>query len=127
MPYRKKQLRLNLFLGSIWSINFGLKFFLSDGPEWFDYFWLVLSLFYFSYYLYQNKYGYVNIKNGMIMVDGPWGKKVNLSEVKRIKPFAGDLILKTDHKDLHIISQQIEPDNMKLLQDELEQMVANDP
>jgi len=36
----------------------------------------------------------LTIENGIINVNGPFGKKLNLTEIKRIKKFAGDYIRK---------------------------------
>jgi hypothetical protein len=55
-------------------------------------------------------------------VNGPLGKKLKLTEIKRIKKFAGDYILKTDKKELTINTQFIEPNSMVELNAELEKL-----
>jgi hypothetical protein len=64
----------------------------------------------------------VTIENGIINVNGPFGKKLNLNEVKRIKKFAGDFILKTDNKEMTINTQIIEPTSLSELNEELEKL-----
>lgn len=55
-------------------------------------------------------------------MNGPLGKKLKLTEIKRIKKFAGDYILKTDKKELTINTQFIEPNSMVELNAELEKL-----
>ena len=57
----------------------------------------------------QEKIQIRNHENGEIKVNGPLGKKLNLTDIKRIKKFAGDYIIKTDKKELTINTQVIEP------------------
>ena len=64
----------------------------------------------------------MTIENGIINVNGPFGKKINLTEIKRIKKFAGDYILKTDKNELTINTQIIEPKSLTELNAELEKL-----
>ena len=50
------------------------------------------------------------------------GKKLNLTEIKRIKKFAGDYILKTDKSELTINTQIIDPNSLAELNAELEKL-----
>ena len=97
--YKKRQLNFNLIFGIIWFVYFFVQFYFDDKLHWIDYGWILISLTYFGIYFYQKKYKYVSIENGIITVNGPFGKKLNLTEIKRIKKFAGDYIIKTDKKN----------------------------
>jgi len=55
-------------------------------------------------------------------VNGPFGKKLILTEIKRIKKFAGDYILKTDEKELTINTQIIDPNSLAELNAELKKL-----
>ena len=77
---------------------------------------------YLGLYFYQKNYKYLTIENGIINVNGPFGKKLNLTEIKRIKKFAGDYILKTDKKELTINTQIIDPNSLAELNAELEKL-----
>ena len=90
--------------------------------NWTDYGWIVISLMYLGMYFYQKNYNYLTIENGIIKVNGPFGKKLNLIEIKRIKKFAGDYILKTDEKELAINTQIINPSSLAELNAELEKL-----
>jgi len=110
--YKKRHLNINLILGIIWLVWFFVFDFNKEEMNWTDYGWLVISIAYLSIYFYQKKYKYVSIENGILTVNGPIGKKLNLTEIKRIKKFAGDYILKTDKKELTINTQIIDPNSL---------------
>lgn len=120
--YKKRQLNINLIFGLIWLVWFFIGVFVKDEPNWTDYGWIVISLVYFGLYFYQKNYKYLTIKNGRINVNGPFGKKLKLNEIKQIKRFAGDYILKTDTKELTISTQIIDPISLAELNSELEKL-----
>lgn len=118
--YKKRHLNINFILGIIWLVWFFVFDFNKEEMNWTDYGWLVISIAYLSIYFYQKKYKYVSIENGILTVNGPIGKKLNLTEIKRIKKFAGDYILKTDKKELTINTQIIDPNSLAELNAVLE-------
>jgi hypothetical protein len=120
--YKKKHLNVNLILGLVWLIWFFVGIFGKEKPNWIDYGWIVISLIYLGLYFYQKKYKYLTIENGIINVNGPFGKKLNLTEIKRIKKFAGDYILKTEKKELTINTHIIDPKSLTELNAELEKL-----
>ena len=109
IQYKKRQLNFNLIFGIIWLTYFFVKLIFDEELHWIDYGWTLISLTYFGTYFYQKKY--VSIENGILTVNGPFEKKLNLTEIKRIKKFAGDYIIKTDKKELTINTQIIEPNS----------------
>ena len=122
IEHKKKHLNVNLILGLVWLIWFFVGVFGKEEPNWTDYGWIVISILYLGLYFYQNNYKYLTIENGIINVNGPFGKKLNLSEIKRIKKFAGDYILKTDKNELTINTQIIDPNSLAELNTELEKL-----
>jgi hypothetical protein len=120
--YKKKHLNVNLILGLVWLIWFFVGVFGKKEPNWTDYGWIVISIMYLGLYFYQKNYKYLTIENGIINVNGPFGKKLNLTEIKRIKKFAGDYILKTDKNELTINTQIIDPNSLAELNTELEKL-----
>jgi hypothetical protein len=120
--YKKRHLNINLILGLVWLVWFLLAILLKEEPFWTDYGWLFISIAYLGIYAYQEKYKYLTIENGMIQVNGPVRKKLNLSEVTQIRKFAGDYILKTDSKELTINTQIIETASLTELNKELEKL-----
>src|SRR5690554_2974857 len=122
IQYKKRQLNFNLIFGIIWLTYFLVKLIFDEELHWIDYGWILISLTYFGTYFYQKKFKYVSIENGILTVNGPLGKKLNLTEIKRIKKFAGDYIIKTDNKELTINTQIIEPNSLAELNAELEKL-----
>ena len=122
IEYKKKHLNVNLIFGLFWLIWFFIVVFGKEEPNWTDYGWIFISLMYLGLYFYQKNYKYLTIENGIINVNGPLGKKLNLTEIKRIKKFAGDYIIKTDKKELTINTQIIEPNSLAELNAELEKL-----
>jgi len=120
--YKKKHLNVNLILGLVWLTWFFVGVFGKEKPNWTDYGWIVISIMYLGLYFYQKNYKYLTIENGIINVNGPFGKKLNLTEIKRIKKFAGDYILKTEKKELTINTQIIDPKSLAELNAELEKL-----
>ena len=96
IAFKQRHLNVSLIFGLIWSVWFFVGVFGKEEPNWTDYGWIFISLMHFGLYFHQKNYKYLTIENGIINVIGPFGKKLNLTEIKRIKKFAGDYILKTD-------------------------------
>lgn len=122
IAYKKRQLNVNLILGLVWLTWFFIGILTKEEPGWIDYGWILISLMYLGLYFYQKTYKYVSIENGIINVNGPLGKKLNLNEIKRIKKFAGDYILKTDKNELTINTKIIDPNSQTELDAELEKL-----
>ena len=120
--YKKKHMNINLIFGLIWLVWFFIGILTKDEPNWTDYGWIVISAMYLIGYFYQRQNKYLTIENGIIKINSPFGKKLNLTEIKRIKKFAGDYILKSDKKDLTINTQIIDPNSLAELNAELEKL-----
>ncbi|MAN29137.1 MULTISPECIES: hypothetical protein [Mesonia] len=120
--YKKKHMNINLIFGLIWLVWFFIGILTKDEPNWTDYGWIVISAMYLIGYFYQRQNKYLTIENGIIKINSPFGKKLNLTEIKRIKKFAGDYILKTDKKELTINTQIIDPNSLAELNAELEKL-----
>ena len=122
IAYKKRNLNINLILGIVWLI-FGLLSLNYNGENnWTDYGYLVFGILYLILYFYQIRNKYMTIENGILKINGSFGKKINLTEIKRIKKFAGDYILKTDKKELTINTQIIDPNSLAELNVELEKL-----
>ena len=120
--YKKKQVNLNLFLGIVWLANAIVQTVVNENPSWFDYIWYLLSGFYLIAFFYQKKEKYLTIENGIIKQNWPFGKKLNLTEIKRIRHFAGEYILKTELKQMKINIGLIEDESLSDLKSELKKL-----
>ncbi len=122
IKYKNRALQFNLFFGIVWLAFFGLKLFFAENMHWLDYGWLIISAAYFAIYFYHKKYAYRTIENGFLNVNGPFGKTLNLTEIKRVKKFAGDYILKTNNKKVTIHTFAIDPDSSAALNEALKEL-----
>ncbi|EDP72282.1 hypothetical protein FBALC1_14312 [Flavobacteriales bacterium ALC-1] len=122
IQYKKRHLNINLFFGIVWLIFGLLGIFTKEELYWTDYGWLIISMLYFTIYFYQKQNKYLSIENGMLKLNSPFGKKIKLTEIKRIKKFAGDYIIKTDKTELTISTQIIDPNSLVELNTELEKL-----
>ena len=81
-----------------------------------------MSVLYLGLYFYQKENQYLVIENGFIKYNRPFGSKLDLSEVKAIRKFAGDYILKSDNKDFTIDTQLVAPESLVALKAELNKL-----
>lgn len=120
--YKKRHLNVNLIFGLIWLVWFFIGVFGKEEPNWTDYGWIVISLMYLGMYFYQKNYNYLTIENGFIKQNWPFGKKMNLNEIKRIRHFAGEYILKSELKKMKINIQLINEESLLELKTELKKL-----
>jgi hypothetical protein len=122
IAYKRRNLNINLISGIVWLIFGLLSLNYSEENRWTDYGYLVFGILYLILYFYQRRNKYLTIENGILKINGSFGKKINLNEIKQIKKFAGDYILKSDKKKLTINTQIIEPNSLVELNAELEKL-----
>nr|WP_299036256.1 hypothetical protein [uncultured Tenacibaculum sp.] len=122
IPYKKKQLNINLILGIVWLINGIIQTFFDEKLRWYNFGWFILSGVYFIIYINQKTKNYLTIENGIIKENYPFGKKINLDEIKLIKHLAGDIILKTEKTELTINTLLIDEKSIPELKTELKKL-----
>ena len=106
-------------------VLFGLflfEFFSAEGPNWINYGWLVFSALVLWAYLYMIMYKYIKIEHGVLTVISPLRKKINLEDIKAIKKFAGDYILKTDKRKLIVNTRIMDLNSLSDLNRELKKL-----
>jgi len=118
IAYKKKHLRVNLFLGIMWLVLAFLNFNYGE-TNWINYGYLVIALLYLTRWFYQYQNQYLTIDKGIIKENWPFGKEINLDEIQQIKYFAGDLILKTHNSQITINKQLIDEKSFTDLENEL--------
>jgi hypothetical protein len=123
--YKKKHININLIFGIVWLVNGIIQVALNENSNWMEYIWFVLSGIYFVVYMYQKKEKYLTIENGVIKQNWPFGNKIKLTEIKQIKHFSGDYILKSDKKEMKINIRLIDENSMSDLKAELEKLNVN--
>jgi len=105
-----------------WLIFGAINLFFNDFGKWTTYTWFGISLMYILIYSFDYFNQYLTIQNGIIKENHLFGKKIVLTEIKQIKKFAGDYIIKTDKAEMTINTQIIDPDSLADLNTELENL-----
>ena len=88
IDYKKKHLNVNLIFGIIWLLYGIIKVIDNEKLNWIDYGWFVLAAIYLGTFFYKKKEKYLTIENEVLSINSPFAKKINLTEIKRIKKFA---------------------------------------
>lgn len=122
IQYRKNRHNFNIIFGILFLTLSLLGIFTRDNTSWTEYCFLIMSCSYFGTYFYEKKNQYLTIENGVISVNKPFGKKINLTEIKQIIKYAGDYTLKTDKTKLKINTQIIELNSLSELDAVLEKL-----
>ena len=118
--YSKKRRKYELIQGIFWILLFILGVLFSDRKNDFFYLYLIMGLIHF--YLHLKVKYYLSIKNNIIKQNYIFGKKIDLSEIKSIKHFAGEYILRTDKRKMRIDIGSIEKSSLAELRDELKKL-----
>jgi hypothetical protein len=119
--FTKKRLKHYLIFGILWLV-LGTTAVIFNSDNIFNYGYLIIGILYFGTYLFENNKHYLTIENGTISKNHLIPKKINLNEIKRIKKFAGDYILKTDSTELRINTELIEKNSLAELNTVLENL-----
>ena len=77
------------------------------------------GIFMFIIYYFENRKQYLTLKNGELIKNSLFPKKIKLAEIKSIKEFAGDLKLITQNTEFIIDTQIVEPNSLEELKNEL--------
>tara|TARA_Y100000385_G_C13098960_1_gene643197 strand:+ start:1473 stop:1859 length:387 start_codon:yes stop_codon:yes gene_type:complete len=119
--FTKKRLKHYLIFGIVW-LALGTTAVIFNSDNVFNYGYLIIGILYFGTYLFENNKQYLTIENGIISKNQLIPKKIKLNEIKRIKKFAGDYILKTDSTELRINTELIEKKSLTELDTVLENL-----
>jgi hypothetical protein len=118
--YSKKRRKYDLFY-TIFCLLIGiLSLFFSETNHMFLYLYMPLGLI--SLYRYIKVKYYLIIEKGVLKQNYIFGKKIDLSEIKSIKHFAGDYILRTDKRKLTINISWVDQSSLAELRDELKKL-----
>ena len=118
--YNKKRHKYELFQGIFWILLFVLGILFSDRKNVFFYLYLIMGLIHI--YLHLKVKYYLSIENNIIKQNYIFGKKMDLSEIKSIKHFAGEYILRTDTRKMKIDIGSIEKSSLVSLKGELKKL-----
>lgn len=108
--FKKKHLKTSLIFGLLWLSLGIVALFFSSGTI-LKYGYLAMGVLYIALCLFHYKKQYLSIENGTITKHDLISQKMNLNEIKHVKKFAGDYILKSDTAELTINTEVIEEDS----------------
>ena len=118
--YSKKRRKYDLFY-TIFCLLIGiLSLFFSETNHKFLYLYMPLGLI--SLYRYIKVKYYLIIEKDVLKQNYIFGKKMDLSEIKSIKHFAGEYILRTDTRKMKIDIGSIEKSSLVSLKGELKKL-----
>ena len=118
--YSRKKRKYDLFY-IIFCLLIGiLSLFFSETDHKFFYLYMPLGLI--SLYRFIKVKYYLSIENNIIKQNYIFGKKMELSEIKSIKHFAGEYILRTDKRKMRIDIGSIEKNSLLDLKGELKKL-----
>ena len=113
--YKKSRLTFYKVMILFWMSLAILNLLFNESTSWSFYLMLIISIFSVVSYLYSFFNHYLTIENGILKQNQPYGKRINLKEIKTIKKFAGDYTLKTEQKELKINTELIDKDALSEL------------
>ena len=73
-------------------------------------------------FLYSTKFPYLLIEKGIILINGPLGKKIIIDDIEYVRTFYGDFIFHTKSKEITISTEHLESSSKKTLQLKLEEL-----
>ena len=109
-----------MFQGIFWILLFAIGVLFSDRKNVFFYLNLIIGLVHI--YLYLKVKYYLIIEKDVLKQNYIFGKKMELSEIKSIKHFAGEYILRTDKRKMRIDIGSIEKNSLLDLKGELKKL-----
>lgn len=101
-----KRILSNLILGILFFIMGILRIF-EGTAEVFNYFQLLLGLVMIAVFAFEAYFPYLKIEDGIITKNTLRKKSISLSEIKRIRKFAGDITLYSDEEKIKIHTELI--------------------
>ncbi len=120
--YSKKRRKYELFQGLFWILIGMLGVFFSEKNNILFYLYTPMGFIYL--YLYIKVKYYLIIEKGVLKQNYIFGKKINLSDIKSIKHFAGEYILRTDTRKMRINISWVDQSSLIDLKGELKKLDA---
>jgi|TARA_B110000305_G_C18759208_1_gene324572 hypothetical protein len=118
--YSKKKRKIDLFQGLFWILLGVLGLLFSNRKNVFFYLYFIMGLIHI--YLYFKVKYYLSIENNIIKQNYIFGKKMDLSEIKSIKHFAGEYILRTYKRKMTINISCVDQSSLLDLTTELKKL-----
>ena len=111
----------NLIIGLFW-ILIGVFGLLYNATSFFDYGYIVIGLLYLIGYAFQKHYQFLTITDSSITKHGLRNITLQVSEIKRVKHYAGEYTLFTVTKKLIINRDLVDPSSLEALELAIEKL-----
>lgn len=121
---KKKRVIVNLILSVAWILLCLLALMTSDRRlNWINVFYLVLGIFYFLQYYYQNNKPFIRITDGAIMTYSFFkSKTILIKDIESIKSVFGDFIIRSDKHKVTISKDTMDKASYTLLENRLKEI-----
>jgi hypothetical protein len=110
--YKKKKLYTNLIIGILWVVIGVASLLFNEDSNWTDYGFFSFGLVYIGFFLFNYKFQYITVKNGIIQENGLFGKKVEIAKITSFRKLAGDYVLIAGKNQLRINTELIDADSL---------------
>jgi len=117
LRYKKRTFKTCIFMG-LGFLALGLLGTVFDSISISNY--IIAALYLFAAYYYSN-YPMIEISESEIKENWWFGKRIALQDIRQIKYFAGDYLIKSQTKELGICKSQLNIEDQQLLTDFLRQ------
>lgn len=126
MQYNYKSSKYTLTFGIVWLLFGSISFYNPDSIKWTDIGYVVIAVLYFCLYFYEKHIPYVKIENEMIskFVFVKW-KSIPISEIVRVKKFAGEYTILSKNAEFKIDVNRIEDISKNELISFLDRLISN--
>ena len=105
-------LRWKFIFGLFWLI-LGIISITNNSENYFNYGYLIASLLYFGIYFFKNKYQYLTIEDGSIILNNFFSQSINFAELKQIKKKGKRYMLQSEKNELIIDTTLIDKNSLK--------------
>lgn len=119
IEYRLGYQRRNLIIGFLWLVIFFLAAISNEGPSLLDFLWLFLAISFCGTFLYQRRFKYILINDGLLRIAGPLGRKIQLKDIKQVNRRMRRIDIMTDTMKLSINTEIIDRNSISDLEKEL--------
>lgn len=110
--YKRMHLRWRFIFGLFWLI-LGIISITNNSENYFNYGYLIASLFYFGIYFFKSKYQYVTIEDGTIILNHFFSQSINFADINQIKKKKKSYILQSEKSELIIDTTLIDKNSLK--------------
>ena len=105
-------LRWKFIFGLFWLI-LGIISITNNSENYFNYGYLIVSLLYFGIYFFKNKYQYLTIKDGSIILNNIFLQRISFADLNQIKKKGKSYILQSEKSELIIDTTLIDKNSLK--------------